>query len=193
MPILSRRSTVMIGSVTALAAAAASAWFLLGRDLVTSATQLTIHRQHAGGVVRARLTLTTNVIPDFFEQMHPPEQRAEFHVYSTEPARIFVRATGVQLRTASGWQPYSEELRNEIWRLGPGTARDMFVEIPRKETDEIWRAYVRYGAEMHGPPLLKSQIREAWKLRSFANWTGKPWGGGRFSGQYELLSEEFSK
>jgi len=37
--------------------------------------------------------------------------------------------------------------------------------------------------------LLKAQLREAWKIKSFSNWTGKAWGGGRYSGSYELFSE----
>jgi len=114
-------------------------------------------------------------------------------VTSSQPIAIFVFATGVQIRTASGWQPFSEEPRNEIWRLKPGIPREMFVERPQRETEEIWRAYVRYGTEMQGLPLWQAQLREAWKIRSFANWTGKAWGGGRFNGGNEFLSEEFAE
>ena len=69
----------------------------------------------------------------------------------------------------------------------------MFVERPQKETERFWRAYVRYGTEMKGPPSWKARLREAWKIRSFSNWTGKVRGGGRFSGQNECFSEEFSE
>src|SRR5262245_48812129 len=62
----------------------------------------------------------TNVIPDFFQLKYPPAQRAEFLVSSSMPVAIFVLATGVQLRTDSGWRLYSEEPRNDIWRLKPG-------------------------------------------------------------------------
>lgn len=43
---------------------------------------------------------------------------------------------------------------------------------------------------MHGLPLLKARLREAWLTKGFSNWTGKPWGGGRWSGAYEIYSEE---
>lgn len=112
---------------------------------------------------------------------------------SSEPIAIFVLATGVQILTDTGWQKFSEEPRNEIWRLKPGTAQEMFVERPEKEREQAWRAYVRYGAEIQGWPLLKAQLQEAWKIRSFNNWTGKAWGGGRFRGSNEFFSAEFSE
>jgi hypothetical protein len=77
--------------------------------------------------------------------------------------------------------------------MKPGIEREMVVERPQKGTEQIWRAYVGYATEMQGPPLWKAQLREAWKIRSFANWTGKAWGGGRFSGRNEFLSEEFAE
>jgi hypothetical protein len=99
-------------------------------------------------------------------------------------------ATGVQFRTPSGWKSEAEEYRGEIWRLKAGIPREVCVERSRSET---WRAYVRYGTEMKGPSLLRAQLREAWILRSFSNWTGKPWGGGRWSGSYEVFSEEVTE
>jgi len=84
----------------------------------------------------------------------------------------------------------SEEYRGEIWRLKSGVAREVCVERPQAC---IWRAYVRYGTEMKGASLMKAQLREAWKIRSFSNWTGKAWGGGRWSGAYELFSDEFTE
>jgi hypothetical protein len=46
---------------------------------------------------------------------------------------------------------------------------------------------------MRGLPLWLAQIREAWILRSFTNWTGKAWGGGHYRGQFMLFSDKFSK
>ena len=169
------------------------AWLSAGEKESSIAAPLILSRQQIGAVDLVRSVSATNILPDFFERKYSSAQRAQFHVSSSKPAAVFVLATGVQIRTESGWRPYSEEPRNEIWRLEPGTAHDMFVEIPEKQTGEIWRAYIRYGTEMHGPPLLRAQAREAWKIRSFTNWTGKAWGGGRFNGQYELFSEEYSK
>jgi hypothetical protein len=182
------------GLVIAVGAAVVTVpWLLKGGKEPSAATTLMLSRQKSGALDHAVSVSATNILPDFFQRKYSPTQRAQFHVSSSKPAAVFVSATGVQIRTDSGWQPFSEEPRNEIWRLKPGTAQDVFVEIPEKQTEEIWRAYIRYGTEMHGPRLLRAQVREAWIIRSFRNWTGKAWGGGRFSGQYELFSEEFSK
>jgi len=129
----------------------------------------------------------------FFALKYSPAQRAQFHVIASQPIAIFVLSTGVQIRTESGWEPFSDEPRNEIWRLKPGMAREVFFERPQIEARQIWRVYVRYGTEMRGPELWKWQLREAWQIRSFTNWTGRAWGGGRFGGNHEFFSGEFSK
>lgn len=154
---------------------------------------LSLDRQGIGGAGKGFTVPATNVIPDFFRIKYDPAKRAEFHVTSSQPVAIFVVTTGVQIRTDSEWEPFSEETRHEIWRLKPGTAREIFVGRPQKEVKETWRAYVRYGTEMKGPPLWKAQLREAWLMRSFTNWTGKAWGGGRFNGRHEFYSEEFQE
>lgn len=137
---------------------------------------------------------STNVISDFYDRKYSPAQRAKFHVTASQPMAIGVFATGVQIRTDSGWEPFSEEPRNETWRLRSGLAREMFVERPQRATGLPWRAYVRYGTEMKGPQLWKWQLREAWQIRSFSNWTGQAWGGGRFKNEgKELFTEEFSE
>jgi len=105
---------------------------------------------------------------------------------------LFERLVSRSARLQDGSR-FPEEQRNEIWRLKPGIARELFVERPEKAAEETWRVYVQYGAEMHGPPLWKAQLREAWRIRSFTNWTGKGWGGGRFSGRNEFLSDEFAE
>ncbi len=154
---------------------------------------LHINRQKLGDDATA-VAPATNVVPDWYEQKYSPVQRAKFHVTASQPMAIFVLATGVEVRTDSGWAPFSEERRNEIWRLKPGLAGEMFVERPQRATGLPWRAYVRYGTEMKGPRLWKWQLRAAWQDRSFTNWTGQAWGGGRFNnGGNELLSEEYSE
>ena len=131
-------------------------------------------------------TLSTNVILDELRQKYPPSRRIDFRVTCVEDASIFVLATGVQVYTPSGWRVFSEENRGEIWRLKPGVQCEVCVEGPQQER---WRAFVRYGREMNGPSLLTAQIKEAWKIRSFSNWSGKAWGGGRFIGAFELFSD----
>ena len=129
------------------------------------------------------------VVPDNYPRSWFGPRTATFHLTGTETTAIFVRSTGVQIQTDSGWKPSSEQPRNEIWRLKPGCPQEMFVDSPQREK---WRAYVRFGTEMRGPQLWYWQLRGAWQDRSFANWTGKAWGGGRFTGEKEMLSEEFS-
>jgi len=85
---------------------------------------------------------------------------------------------------------FSEEYRGEIWRLKSGVAREVCVERPEAA---MWRAYLRYGTEMKGAPLIKAQLREAWLKRSLSNWTGKAWSGGRWSGAHELFSDQFTE
>lgn len=184
---------IIIGLTTTVIAVVTVAWLSLAGQEFLAAAPLTMSRQQSGVMDQTVSVSPTNIIPDFFQLKYPSTRRAGFHVSSSKPAAIFVLATGVQILTDSGWQPFSEEPRNEIWRLKPGTAQDMFVEIPEKQTEERWRAFIRYGTEMHGPPLLRAQVREAWKIRSITNWTGKAWGGGRFSGGNEYFSQEFSK
>jgi len=173
--------------------AVATAFLWSSGDGSRTAKALRIDRQKIGNAASGVATPSSNVVSDFFRLKYSPAQRAAFHVTSSQPIAIFVLATGVQIRTATGWEAFSEEPRNEIWRMKPGIAREMVVERPQKGTEQIWRAYVGYATEMQGPPLWKAQLREAWKIRSFANWTGKAWGGGRFSGRNEFLSEEFAE
>ena len=132
----------------------------------------------------------TNVVPDNDPRAWFGRHAVRFYLSSTQTTAIFVHATGVEIHTNSSWTTFSEQTRNEIWRLQSGRPQEFFVDVPEGEN---WRAYIRYGTEMHGLPLLKVQIRGAWKERSFKNWTGKAWGGGRFEGQYELRTEEFSE
>jgi len=189
----SRRTLIVAGSVAVIGIAVATSFFWSSGGGSLTAKELHFDRQKLGGAADGVSVPSTNVVADFFRSRYSAAQRAEFHVTSSQSIAIFVRATGVQIRTASGWQPFAEEQRNEIWRLKPGIARELFVERPEKEAEETWRVYVQYGAEMHGPPLWKAQLREAWRIRGFTNWTGKAWGGGRFSGRNEFLSDEFAE
>lgn len=189
-----RRKIFIAGLVIAVGGAVvAVAWLSAAENDSSISTSLILKRQLPGAVDQTGSDSATVILPDFYQLKYSPDQRAGFHVSSSRSVAVFVFSTGVQVRTESGWQVYSEEPRNEIWRLTPGTAQDLFVEIPEKQAGEVWRAYVRYGTEMHGLRLFGAQVREAWRIRSFRNWTGKAWGGGRFSGQDELFSETFSK
>jgi len=131
-----------------------------------------------------------NVVPDNYPRSWFSLQTAKFHMTCTQAAAIFVHSTGVQIHTDSGWKPFSEQPRNEIWRLKPGFPQEIFVDSPQREK---WRAYFRFGKEMKGPQLWYWQSRGAWQDRSFTNWTGKAWGGGRFTGANELFIEEFAE
>ena len=131
-----------------------------------------------------------HVVPDNYPRGWFGLQTTTFHMTYTQAIAIFVISTGVQIHTDSGWKPFSEQPRNEIWRLKPGRPQEFFVDSPQREK---WRAYVRFGREMSGPQLWYWQARGAWQDRSFTNWTGRAWGGGRFSGENELFSEEFSE
>jgi hypothetical protein len=128
---------------------------------------------------------STNVVLDDLRQKYDPKRRMAFQVVASQTTSVFALVTGVQVRGSSGWRTVYEEYRGEIWRLKPGVAQEVCVERPEGET---WRAYVRYGAEMKGVSLLRAQLKEAWKIRSVTNWTGRAWGGGRWSGAYELFS-----
>lgn len=131
-----------------------------------------------------------SVVLDDLRRKYDPRIRAEFRVSTAQDVSIFVVSTGVQVHTQSGWKTEAEEYRGEIWRLKAGTQKEVCIERPHSQT---WRAYVRYGSEMKGLPLLRAQMREAWILRSLSNWTGKAWGGGRWSGSCEIFSEEVTE
>ena len=132
----------------------------------------------------------SNIVYDDLRQKYDPTHRAQFHVSCTQDTSIFVLETGVQVHTASGWQTLFDDYRGEIWRLKAGMAREVCVERPPAE---LWRAYIRYGTQMRGTSLLKAQLREAWLTRSFSNWKGRAWGGGRWSGTYELFSDPITE
>ena len=166
-------------------------WLLSGESQRTPI--LVLNREGQTGAHAPRQAVTaerSKVVLDDLRRKYDPRNRVEFRVSSTQDTSIFVLATGVQVRTPSGWKTEAEEYRGEIWRLKAGILREVCAERLPSET---WRAYVRYGTEMKGPSLLRAQLREAWVLRSFSNWTGKPWGGGRWSGSYELFSEEVTE
>src|SRR5262249_16135166 len=132
----------------------------------------------------------SNIVYDDLRQKYDPTHRVQFHVTCTQDTSIFVLETGVLVHTPSGWQTFFKDYRGEIWGLKAGMAREVCVERPQAE---MWRAYIRYGMEMRGTSLLKAQLREAWLTRSFSNWTGKGWGGGRWSGTHELSSDPITE
>jgi hypothetical protein len=166
-------------------------WLLGGEP--AAMPRLVLNRQGQTTAQAAALTGTeehVQVVPDELRRKYDPRRRVEFRLSTTHDTSIFILETGVQVATASGWKTEFQEYRGEIWRLKAGDAREVCVE---GAPSEIWRAYVRYGTEMKGIPLLRAQLREAWILRSFSNWTGKPWGGGRWSGSHELFSEKVAE
>lgn len=130
---------------------------------------------------------TTNVMSDDLWMKFPASTRVVFHLCCTQNTAIFILATGCQRRTATGWETANEEPRNQICRMKAGIPQDVCVELP---PEDEWRAFVRYGTEMHGPDLFRARLRDAWISRSFSNWSGKAWGGGRWSGSHEITSEE---
>lgn len=131
----SRRTLIVAGSVAVIGIAVATSFFWSSGGGSLTAKELHFDRQKLGGAADGVSVPSTNVVADFFRSRYSAAQRAEFHVTSSQSIAIFVRATGVQIRTASGWQPFSEEQRNEIWRLKPGIARELFVERPEKEAE----------------------------------------------------------
>lgn len=188
MKTMSRRwftisSVVVIGIVVATA-------FLGSGSQSQTLNDLCIDRVHETRGPSGLAAPQADVVPDNYPRSWFSLHTATFHMTYTQAAAIFVLSTGVQIHTDSGWKSFSEQPRNEIWRLKPGCPQEFFVDSPRREN---WRAYVRFGREMRGPQLWYWQSRGAWQDRSFTNWTGKAWGGGRFTGANELFSEEFSE
>lgn len=184
----SRRAWI---AVIGLAVASGLLWSAAHRAPVP--IELSIERQEAAAATSAVVAAERagrEVRPDFLREKWAAERREEFQVTARRPTAIFVQTTGVQVRRESGWETIFEEPRNEIWRLKPGVVQQFFVERPATETGLGWRAFVRYGSEMSGPPLWRAQLREVWRTRSFSNWNGQAWGGGRFSGDRELFAEE---
>jgi len=183
-----RRTWIVSGSLATVSLAIGMAFLLLSKDRSHAPPPLRIDpaRMYGlGGGAPQR-----NVVSDDLRQKYSPTRRVEFHVACSKDTSIFLLASGVQILTPTGWQMLSEEYRGEIWRLKSGVAREVCVERPEAA---IWRAYLRYGTEMKGVPLIKAQLREAWLSRSDSNWTGKAWGGGRWTGANELFSDEFTK
>jgi len=165
-------------------------FLLLSRDRSQAPLPLRLDRARVHDIGVGGGAPRPNVVPDDLRQKYSPTRRVEFHVACSKDTSIFLLASGVQILTPTGWQMLSEEYRGEIWRLKSGVAREVCVERPEAA---MWRAYLRYGTEMKGVPLIKALLREAWLNRSLSNWTGKAWGGGRWSGANELFSDEFTE
>ncbi len=108
-----------------------------------------------------------------------------FNLITSNDCSIAVWETGTQWQTENGWETVHEEHRFETWQLTNGIPLQFTVEPPN---DGPWRVFIHYGTEMKGLPLLRAQLREAWKLRSFTNWNGNPWVGGRWTGSTRIFS-----
>lgn len=112
---------------------------------------------------------------------------AAFRLLATKDCSIFVRRIHVQVQINSGWTNVYAGYVGEARRLRAGSHAEVYAEWPEGKT---WRAGIDFGTELKGLSLLRAQIREAWLIHSFSNWTGKPWGGGRWGGDYKLFSDE---
>ena len=134
----------------------------------------------------ATATNTNAIVTDTLRLKWSPENRADFHLSSEIETAIFIHSTAAQVLTPSGWRTENEEIRNEIWTLKPGVAREASVEIPR--TGPPWRAHIRYSPRLKGLQDLTANLQDAWITRSFKNWNGKAWGGGRYGGEHEVFS-----
>ncbi len=155
-------------------------------DLFLSHEDESEEAQHSGIEVDSD---APRVILDDHRPMMDPSNIIHFRLTSRQDTTISVSFTGSQLKTPSGWEPASEEHRLETWRLTAGVPREICVERP--PTLGRWRAYVQYSKQLKGFALLKANLEEAWRYRSFTNWNGKSWGGGRWAGSYEIYSREF--
>jgi len=180
----------MVGSVAVVGLLVVTVLFCMSTDQPKPPQLLRINHRRISDVPLPSTVQRTNIVLDDLRQKYSPERREEFYVGSIQDTAIFILATGVQVRTPAGWQTAYEEYRGEIWRLKSGVAREVCVERPESG---VWRVYVRYGTEMRGPSLVKAQLKDAWISRSFSNWTGKAWGGGRWSGSNELFSDEVTE
>ena len=180
-----------MGALFALAAALVLV-ALWTRELPPTPT-LVMNRERNAGETSAGSQASPNVgnvVPDAMKRKFDSRRRVDFGVSSTQDVSVFIEATGIQVWTPSGWKIENEEQRGTIWRMKAGTSMEVCVERPESGS---WRAFVRCASEMKGWPRLKAQLREAWILRSFSNWSGKAWGGGRFGGSFEIRSEEFEE
>jgi hypothetical protein len=110
-----------------------------------------------------------------------------FQLSCPEACSLFLTTATVEVPQSHGWRPAATYGRNEIVRLKPNIPHEICVDPPRSDD---WRVSIAYGTEMHGLRFLQAQLREAWIIKSFSNWTGRAWGGGRFSGNWTSASEE---
>src|SRR5215472_3484698 len=166
----SLRKRITNGSIAVLGLATLAALIWLASNHPQRPQVLRMERSRTNDDRPGAAAPRTRIIPDDLRQKYASTRRAEFDIASSQDTSIFVLATGVQVHTPSGWQMLSEDYRGEIWRLKSGVAREVCVEQPEGQT---WRAYIRFGTEMKGTSLLKAQIKEAWNIRSFSNWTGR--------------------
>src|SRR5262245_60580697 len=142
MHTFSHRRWILGGSAILIGLAIGVSSLRLSSDKSQTAQILRLDRASVSNNNSAVAASPTNLVPDDIRQKCDPMRRVEFHVACSRNTSIFVLATGVQVRTSSGWRTFSEEYRGEIWRLKLGLAREVCVERPPGGT---WRAYIRYG------------------------------------------------
>jgi hypothetical protein len=143
----------------------------------------------AGTNVSGGSTVQTVVHPDYLRRKFRPDLTATYWLQAPTNKAIALWVTGVEVHTDKGWVSYSEEDRHETVRLSAGVAQEICVEFP--DYGE-WRAYIRYAPELPWWPSFKAKLHEAYLTRSFANWSGRAWGGGRFGGSITQFSEVVS-
>jgi len=131
------------------------------------------------------------MVADVYEMKYGPDQQGLFSITSEEPVAWFVQSTGVQVYRGNAWIDYSEEPRNEIWRLDRQTVQQLYVEKPPDFHEEIWRVVIKYAPELHGFPLWEARMQEAWRTRSLTHWTERAWGGGRFGGNERVITPAY--
>src|SRR5690242_8471604 len=139
---LSRHKSILstAAAIFTLAATLSLVWLLNGEP--PRAPLLVLSREGQISAPTPKGLVSPNrrtVVPDDLRQKYDPRSRVEFRVSCTQDVSIFVVATGVQVRTQSGWKIEAEEYRGEIWRLKAGAQKEVCVERPQSET---WRTYV---------------------------------------------------
>jgi len=116
-------------------------WLMSGESPRTPVLVLDREGQTDAHVPRQAVTAdSSEVVLDDLRRKYDPRTRVEFRASCTQDTSIFVLATGVQVRTPSGWKTEAEEYRGETWRLNAGIPREVCVE---RSPSVTWRAYVR--------------------------------------------------
>ena len=111
---------------------------------------------------------------------------AAVELHSSEPCFISLTKAGVEVFTEEeGWKVHSETWHGEPRELDSTKPNVFWVEQPNYS---IWRAYVFYGTSREAGPAFFDKVREAWKIKSFRNWTAKPGRPKQFFGSTKIVT-----